>query len=98
MLCQPPSPPAILPGVTPSEFAAKWAGSQRTERAAAQEHFSSGIPCYAAGYEGASPRERRASHRALGHATRDPDRAAWHRAAAATRPSTTSSGCVRVPS
>ncbi|CAN5533692.1 hypothetical protein BH24CHL9_BH24CHL9_13000 [soil metagenome] len=39
MLCQPPSPPAILPGVTPSEFAAKWAGSQRTERAAAQEHF-----------------------------------------------------------
>src|SRR5207249_2842502 len=26
-------------GVTPSEFAAKWAGSTRTERAASQEHF-----------------------------------------------------------
>ena len=25
--------------MTPSEFAAKWAGSTRTERAASQEHF-----------------------------------------------------------
>jgi type II restriction/modification system DNA methylase subunit YeeA len=37
------SSPATGPGrvgtVTPSEFAAKWAGSTRTERAAAQEHF-----------------------------------------------------------
>ena len=30
---------AILRRMTPSEFAAKWAGSTRTERAAAQEHF-----------------------------------------------------------
>jgi hypothetical protein len=31
--------PARLVTLTPSEFAAKWLGSSRTERAAAQEHF-----------------------------------------------------------
>lgn len=28
-----------MPGITPREFAAKWSGSKRTERAASQEHF-----------------------------------------------------------
>ena len=40
-------------------------------------------------YQAASPRDRRAAHRALGKATDagiDPDRRAWHRALAASRP------------
>src|SRR5581483_5590668 len=38
--CHADHPPrARVSAVTPSEFATKWAGSQRTERAASQEHF-----------------------------------------------------------